>query len=67
MEELDITCEQVLYIGDSGVDMQTGKNAGVYSVGVSWGFRQKDELWQNGADAVIDYPDEIFAFLEKNS
>ena len=36
--------EEVVYIGDSGVDMQTGKNAGVHTVGVSWGFRPQSEL-----------------------
>ena len=63
MQELDEPSGQVLYIGDSGVDMQTGKNAGVYTIGVSWGFRQKEELWKNGADAVVDTPTEILQFL----
>lgn len=63
MQELDVSGQQVLYAGDSGVDMQTGKNAGVYTVGVSWGFRQKEELWQNGADAIVDEPMQILRFL----
>ena len=36
--------EEVVYIGDSGVDMQTGMNANVCTVGVTWGFRPKSEL-----------------------
>lgn len=39
--------EEVIYIGDSGVDMQTALNAGVESIGVTWGFRPQDELVQH--------------------
>lgn len=42
-----ITKEEVMYIGDSDVDMQTGSNAGVTTIGVSWGFRTREEL-ENG-------------------
>ena len=41
-----VTKEQTLYVGDSGVDMQTAVAAGVDSVGVLWGFRTADELLQ---------------------
>lgn len=40
---------EVFYVGDSGVDMQTAVNAGITSCGVLWGFRQKEELIENGA------------------
>lgn len=40
----DVNKEDVVYIGDSGVDMQTGINANVCTIGVSWGFRPKSEL-----------------------
>ena len=46
--------EEVLYVGDSCVDMQTGKNAQVETVGVSWGFRPRKELEDNGATHIID-------------
>ena len=36
--------EEVIYIGDSDVDMKTGRNAGVKTIGVSWGFRGEEEL-----------------------
>ena len=39
--------EEVIYIGDSGVDMQTALNTGVESIGVTWGFRPREELLQN--------------------
>lgn len=41
--------EEVLYVGDSGTDMKTGKNAGMDTVGVGWGFRGFAELKENGA------------------
>ena len=44
-----VECEKTLYIGDSGIDMQTAANAKVESVGVTWGFRSVEELTQNGA------------------
>ena len=36
--------DEVVYCGDSDVDMQTGKNAGVKTIGVTWGFRTREEL-----------------------
>ena len=56
MGEMGATAEQCLYIGDTGTDMKTGKNAGLCTVGVTWGFRGKDELLENGADIIIEKP-----------
>ncbi|NLD88103.1 MAG: HAD family hydrolase [Clostridiales bacterium] len=47
---LDVKREDVIYIGDSGSDMKTGRNADVYSIGAVWGFRTAEELTDNGAD-----------------
>ena len=44
MEAAGVSRSEVVYIGDSSVDMQTGTNAGVTTIGVSWGFRPKSEL-----------------------
>jgi phosphoglycolate phosphatase len=41
--------------------MKTGKNAGIYSVGVLWGFRDAKELSESGADVVVSSPEEIVA------
>ena len=49
-----------LYVGDSGVDMLTAKNAGVESVGVTWGFRLEEEIRENGACHIVHTADEIF-------
>lgn len=51
--------DECLYFGDTNTDMQTGKNAGVTTVGVTWGFRPRSELEENHADIIIDSPAEI--------
>ena len=55
--------ENIIYIGDSGVDMQTAKNANMYGVGVLWGFRTKDELISNGAKTTIAHPLDLIKIL----
>ena len=57
--------EETLYVGDSGVDMQTGKNLGSYTVGVSWGFRGVEELTQSGADEIVYSPLDIIEIVKK--
>ena len=64
MENENAKPDEVLYVGDSGVDMKTGKNAGVFTIGVSWGFRPREELVENGADVVIDKPEELLNFIK---
>ena len=54
---------EVLYVGDSGVDMETAAAAGVRSVGVTWGFRSRQELVEAGAQHLVDRPEEILALL----
>lgn len=51
--------QEVLYCGDSGVDMQTAYRAGVTSCGVTWGFRSRAELEENNANILVDNPLEI--------
>ena len=64
MEECGASVETTTMIGDSGVDMQTAKNAGVRSVGCSWGFRSREELEEYGADHIIDRPIELLNILK---
>ena len=53
------------FIGDTDVDIYTGKNMGAaLSIGVSWGFRTREELMAAGADAVVDKADEILSVIE---
>ena len=60
-----INKQDTLYIGDSGVDMETARRAGVDSVGVTWGFRSKDELEKNMAGTIVSTAQEIFEILKK--
>ncbi|MGN1245225.1 MAG: HAD family hydrolase [Muribaculaceae bacterium] len=48
-----------IYIGDSGVDMETARRACVDSVGVTWGFRPEKELVENHADTIVNSPADI--------
>ncbi len=59
-----IAPSECVYLGDSDVDMKTGKSAGCLTVGVLWGFRDEEELMANGADRVISHPDELLPFLK---
>lgn len=60
-----VSAEHCVYVGDSGVDMQTAKNAGVCAVGALWGFRSREELEENGADAVISSPLDLQKIIEE--
>lgn len=59
LAELSMSKEQVLFVGDSPVDVQTAKNAGLQSIAVSWGFSSKEELVQAKPDFLINHPQEI--------
>jgi phosphoglycolate phosphatase len=54
---------QAIFIGDSGVDMDIAKAANVDSVGVTWGFREKNELIAHHAGRIIDRPQELLQIL----
>jgi phosphoglycolate phosphatase len=62
-EELGVSPNEVLYVGDTSVDMNTATAAGMFSVGVSWGFRTREELLKSGAKAIIDKPLELLNLL----
>ncbi len=54
LEKLGISKEKAVYVGDSEVDCVTAKNAGIPCIGVTWGFRSKEILLENGADFIAD-------------
>lgn len=58
-EILKVKRSDILYVGDTSTDMKTGKSAGVFTVGVLWGFRDRKELEENHADAIIAHPAEL--------
>lgn len=63
LEKLSVTGEETLYTGDSGVDMETGKAAGLMCVGVLWGFRDARELLAHGAQALAEKPQDLLRYL----
>ena len=58
---LGVPPARIAYVGDSGIDMRTATAAGMVAVGVSWGFRMRDELVEGGARVVLDHPLELLA------
>lgn len=56
---------EVLYVGDSGVDMETARRACVESVGVTWGFRPVKELQDFYADNIVNVASEILSIVDK--
>lgn len=48
--------EEFLYLGDTDVDMHCARNAGMHPIGVTWGFRSREELLAAGAERLIDHP-----------
>lgn len=63
LEELGSTVDKAVYVGDSEVDVKTAKNSGIMCVGVTWGFRDREVLEQNGADYIIDRPQELLEII----
>ena len=64
LSDWGIAPSECVYLGDSDVDMQTGNNAGCMTVGVLWGFRDKQELDENGAHHTISHPMELLPLLK---
>ena len=63
IQKAGVSKEEVLYVGDSNVDMQTAHNAGVDAIGVAWGFRPRAELEALQPLAVIDKAEELLDYL----
>lgn len=61
---LGVGLNQILYVGDTGVDMQTGRRSGMVPIGVLWGFREARELREHGAHALVERPDQIPPLLQ---
>jgi phosphoglycolate phosphatase len=63
ISELSVRVQDAVYIGDSEVDVKTARNAGTAFIGVSWGFRNKDILYAEGASIIADTADELLQYL----
>ena len=60
MQELGARGEDCVYVGDTDTDMRTGKNASLYTIGVLWGFRDREELEKSGADIIVATPAALY-------
>ncbi len=65
MQELGADPQATVYVGDSEVDIQTAKNAGLDCLSVTWGFRETSALQAAGATTLIDSPEDLVAYLRK--
>ena len=65
LEKLGVTPEECVYCGDSCVDMDTGKNAGILTVGVEWGFRDRKELEEHDACYLLQSPSQLPDLLRR--
>lgn len=64
MDEAGVMKREVLYFGDTNTDMETGKNAQVDTVGVTWGFRPREELEAYAPRLVADRPEQIIRLIK---
>jgi phosphoglycolate phosphatase len=64
VSELGLSAARSVFVGDTPVDIKTGRNARIRTVGVTWGFREADELLESGADHIIDTPLELLEVVE---
>jgi len=58
-DSLNIAAADCMFVGDTRVDIETGKSAGMTTVGVTWGFRGRAELEESGAEIIIDSPRQL--------
>lgn len=64
-KRLTLSPHSILYVGDTEVDIQTARAAGITSVGVLWGFRSKAEMIANKPDFIVETPKQILPLLEE--
>ncbi len=62
---MNIPPSRFLYVGDTATDMKTAKAAGMFAVGVLWGFREAGELLASGAELLIHQPLELLDLLDR--
>ena len=61
--EMDLTPAEIIFVGDSEVDMETAVSSGCFPVGVSWGYRSVEVIKNAGARAIINAPHELLDFI----
>lgn len=63
LSALNVPKDEALFVGDSEVDIETAKNAGIPCVSVTWGFKDRDFLLAHGATTLIDTPQELLGMV----
>ena len=63
LQELGVTAEEAVYVGDSDVDLLTAKNSGLPCISVLWGFRDRDFLLAHGATSLAETPEDVTKLL----
>ncbi|MCF6152676.1 MAG: HAD family hydrolase [Candidatus Kuenenia stuttgartiensis] len=66
-EYLAVSPSEIIYVGDTPIDMETAIAAGMLPVGVLWGFRPEDELKRSGAHRIIQKPEEIIEVIDHST
>jgi len=66
-KSLNTPCEEIYFVGDTKVDMQTAKSAKMIAIGVLWGFRDEQELKESGADFIVSFPLEIVDIIKSKN
>ena len=64
MERINVDKRFAVYCGDSDVDIDTAKNAGIKCISVTWGFRSREFLLQYGAEYLADVPEQVIKYAE---
>ena len=64
-EKLKVLPEECMYFGDTNTDMQTGRAAGMFTVGVTWGFRSREELLAFHPVLLADHPAQVIDFVRR--
>ncbi|MBE7037640.1 MAG: HAD family hydrolase [Ruminococcaceae bacterium] len=65
LDKMGIKKEECVYVGDTNVDVKTGLNANVFTVGALWGFRTYDELKEAGAHFIAEKPTDIINLIKE--
>ena len=63
MDSLGVTADECVFVGDSGVDLATAKNADMDCICVAWGFVGREGLVAKGAECIIDHPRELVELI----
>lgn len=65
LDQWGIQPSECLYVGDTNTDMKTGLGAGLVTAGVTWGFRDREELAACHPDRIVDHPSELMELLDR--